>query len=255
MNDIIKVKCEGYDRYEEVLFRRDKLLRDAEHYNLAYIREFGDLIEQSFRLKIECIEKKKKIAFCQARENLGKEITKHDLENYIDKEMAKYHEELKKMVDDIKTARAGTLISDKDAREIKKIYHELAKLIHPDIHPEFAEDEQIRKLWQAITVAYRCNQLDELKTLDFSVKKYLRDIGVGGVDIDLPDIEARIEKTEKEIDRVLSTTPYTYKFVLEDPAAAADRRKSLHDDIQSYRRYSEELDGVLRCFEIKEMLS
>ena len=60
--EIIKVKNAALSKYEELLLRRDNLRKQAENYNLAYIREFGDLIEEEFRIKIECIRKKKEIA-------------------------------------------------------------------------------------------------------------------------------------------------------------------------------------------------
>ena len=53
MEGIVKGKNRAYARYEEALLRRDGLRREADNLHLEYIRLFGDLIEQSFRLKIE----------------------------------------------------------------------------------------------------------------------------------------------------------------------------------------------------------
>ena len=61
MESVVKVKNVGYAKYEEVLLRRDNLRKDAESFHLEYIRVFGDLITESFRLKVECIRKKKMI--------------------------------------------------------------------------------------------------------------------------------------------------------------------------------------------------
>ena len=55
MNEIIRVKNISYDRYEELLMRRDAIRKEAFIYERAFTREFGDLILEVFRMKIECI--------------------------------------------------------------------------------------------------------------------------------------------------------------------------------------------------------
>ena len=59
--DIIKLKNTSYTKYEEVLLRRDNLRKEAEHFHMEYIREFGSLIIKAFEIKVECIRKKKMI--------------------------------------------------------------------------------------------------------------------------------------------------------------------------------------------------
>ena len=72
MDEIIRGKSTSYARYEELITRRDSLKKEAFQYHRAYIREFGDLILKVFRKKIECIQKKKTIEYCQAALNHGK---------------------------------------------------------------------------------------------------------------------------------------------------------------------------------------
>lgn len=56
--DIIKVKNEGYSRYEELLLERDKLRKQAFQYEINYTREFGDLITKVFEQKNRVYKKK-----------------------------------------------------------------------------------------------------------------------------------------------------------------------------------------------------
>ena len=102
MKDMIKVTDPQYENYEEVLLRRDNLRKEAELYHLQFIKIFGDLITESFRIKVECIRKKKMITYCQRLMNLGKDINSSDLTKYIEKEMAEYQKELQDMIDDHK---------------------------------------------------------------------------------------------------------------------------------------------------------
>ena len=69
MNEISRVKNVSYDRYEELLMRRDAVKKEAFLLERAYVREFGDLILEIFQLKLECIKKKKTIEFCQRADN------------------------------------------------------------------------------------------------------------------------------------------------------------------------------------------
>ena len=59
--DIIKIENseDNLARYEELLLRRDNLHKKAEQYQIIYFREFGDLIVESYTIRVECINKEK----------------------------------------------------------------------------------------------------------------------------------------------------------------------------------------------------
>lgn len=253
--DIIKVKNTSYARYEEVLLRRDNLRKEAEEYHLAFIREFGDLITRSFKLKIECIRKKRMIAYCQRLANMGKEINRNALTSYIEREMSEYQKELDDMIADVKAVKAARTISPAEVRRIKKRYYDLVKLIHPDMHPELADDETIKDYWQRIVIAYNYNNLKDLDELDTLVRKYLSENNIDVVETEIEDLSIKIADVEKEIEEIISTNPYLYRLILNDEREIMDRKQSYEDEIGSYRKYSGQLDEVLSTFEIREMLS
>ena len=118
--DIIRVKNEGYSRYEELLLERDKLRKHAFQYEIDYTREFGDLITKVFEQKIECIRKKKTISFCQIRINQGKDIEQAELQSYLDVQMKEYNEHLKQMVAENEASKKSKEISQNDLLQIKK---------------------------------------------------------------------------------------------------------------------------------------
>ena len=253
--EIVKSTDTAYEKYESLLLRRDNLVREAEQYHFEYIREFGDLIQRSFELKIECIRKKKEIAFCQKLANQGKTIKRSDLVQFIENEMEKYHEELKKLVDDVKASKESTKISVRQARMVKETYYRLAKLIHPDLHPELAGDEKLLILWERIMIAYAHNQLAELQELEVVVKAHLKSRGIGPSNVEIPDIEVKIKKVEEEIEKIITTDPYLFKLLLTDPVSREERKQQYLEDIEAYEKYSAQLSKVLDTFEIEEMLS
>ncbi len=246
MNGIIRVKDISYDRYEELLMRRDAIRKQAFLYERAFTKEFGDLILEVFRIKIECIRKKKTIEFCQAAVNHGKEVDRNRLQEYLKQELAAFQEQLDVMIEDTDAAKNGSRITEFDLIQIKKIYHKMAKQIHPDINPMVEKSEELRELWQRILVAYNCNDLKELQELEILVNKVLEQLGKNTIDVEIPDINQKIEVIEAEITKIRETDPYQYKFLLEDAGAVQAKKDSLNEEKKSYEEYGNQLEEILK---------
>ena len=245
MEDIIKVKNSSYGRYEELLIRRDNLKKESFILQRQYVAEFGDLIIEIFEKKLECIKKKKTIEFCQRKLNYGKSIDQDELQAYLDEEMKEFQARLNDMIKDTESAKKREKVSEIDLIKIKKIYHKLVKLIHPDINPLTNENEALYDLWQRIQIAYNCNDLKEMEELEVRVTTTLEQLGVGNLEIEIPNIDDKIAELEKEIVTIMETDPYQYKFILEDPKAVEEKKQSLREELKSYIEYSEQLDNIL----------
>ena len=255
MGEIVKGENRANERYEEVLIRRDNLKREAEQYHHEYIRVFGDYIAESYKLKIECIKKKKMIAYCQRLENQGKKIISSELADFIEKEMREYQKQLDDIILDVNAAKNARTISPTDVRKIKEIYYGLVKLLHPDLHPELAGDEIIKDYWRKIEIAYTHNKLDDMQELDLVVRRYLKRKGLDNLDIEVEDVEIKIKKVEDEITEIITTNPYLYKLLLSDEKSVKERTMEYKDEIESYKSYSLQLDEVLGRFKIEEIYS
>lgn len=253
--ELVKNRDSRYTDYENLLLRRDALRKDGEQYALSYIKIFGDLMNEVFQKKIECIEKKKKIAYCQARINKGLEINEHELNNYIESTMTEYYEQLEEMITETLAAKQGMPVSVSKLRKIKEIYRYLAKMIHPDKRPDLADDPQIKELWKQIVLAYTFNSLDDLEELKFKVEMYLEDLGDEDLEIEIPDIEDKITKVTEEIQKILETIPYQYRYILEDDIVIANRKREMQKELKNYTDYSKQLDEVLSQFRIVRLSS
>ena len=250
---IIKTeKTTEYEEYELLLLRRDNLRKEAEQFHLNYLRVFGDLMTEVFQQKVECIRRKKIIAYCQKLANRGADINRADLDAYIEQVMAEYRTELEQMIRTVSAIKNSGKISSYDKKKVKEIYYRLVRLIHPDIRPELAQDEVIRDYWQRIVVAYRHNDIEELEELDVLVRTYLKQHNIEAGEISLSNIKERITAIEKEIQTIISTDPYQYRFILEDKNAVNDREQELKDELKSFREYGEQLDEVISSFNIRE---
>ena len=251
MTELVKVKDESYSRYEGLLIRKDALRKEAYHIQLKYLKEFGDLINQLFEAKIRCIEKKKIIAYCQARVNKGERIDQSAMNLYISQVMKDYYAELHEMLEQTKALKTSAGISEWEYRKIKALYRKLAKILHPDMHPEFADDETAKGLWKDIQAAYAHNQLEELEELEVLVHQYLESIHYTGMTLQIPDIDEKIFRLTEEIKKIRETDPYQYKYLLADKEAIKEKKKELQDEIHEYELYAEELDEVIASFGIK----
>ena len=246
MNELIKIKNSSYARYEELLLTRDNLQKEAFQYERAYVREFGDMILDIFRKKIECIRKKKTIEYCQAAANHGRAIDQEQLQEYLRKEMEALRKQLDAMVDDAENAKNSKLVSEIDLLMIKRIYHKLVKLVHPDINPLTNERPELAELWQRIQMAYNCNDKKGMQELELLTTTVLEQLGIGTLEIEIPDIEDKITEIEEEIVTIRDTDPYRYKYLLEDPKAVDEKKADLAQELKSYEEYADQLDTILK---------
>lgn len=246
MAEIIYVNDSSYSRYEELLIRRDNLQKEAFMLDREFVRVFGDRILKIFELKLECIRKKKTINFCQAAINHGGTVDQDKLQQYLEEEMAVYQAQLEAMVKDNNAAKDTHSVSEIDMLEIKKIYRRLAKLLHPDINPKTSEIEELRDLWERIAIAYKCNNLKDIKELEILATAALKTLGEGEIKIEIPDIDDKIKEVETEIENIRNTDPYMYKFILENPEAVKEKNAAYDEEFASYEEYGKQLDEILK---------
>lgn len=238
------------DEYEELLLRRDQLFRESGSYMTAYTQEFGDLITANFELKVECIKKKKTISYCRRRMNRGLAIDTTRMQAEIDQEMTLYYTQLKEMLDDTERAKKAGTISEYRLSRAKKIYRRLTKILHPDINKKTAENENLMVLWTRIAEAYQKSDVDELDDLEVLVRRAMEEMGDDSFELNLDDIETRIERVENQINEILTTEPYIYGEILcdeEKKQAYKDQLQAEHDDYEQYlESLTKALDEMLR---------
>ncbi len=188
MDEIIKIKNEGYNEYEKLVIEYDNVRKEALQWKITYTKEFGNLIVSVFSQKITCIKKKKIISYCQAEINKGNTIDRDEMLSQINDEMQEYNRQLIQMISENEEAGSSRNISTSAAAKIKKIYHRLAKMLHPDINPKTDEIPVLKKLWHMIVVSYNANNLNDLEAAEVLVKRELEEIGWENMVIEISDL-------------------------------------------------------------------
>ncbi len=185
------------------------------------------------------------ISYCQAAINRRKPIDQVALQAYLAKEMKVYQKQLEQMVKENENAQKATELTQLELMKIKKIYHRIAKRIHPDIFPYTQEEPVLMELWLQTVVAYECNALEALTDCEALVNEALEQLGIGELSIDIPDIEERISRLQTEIVEIRENDPYQYRYLREDADAKEEKKKALEEELQSYQAYDEQLEELL----------
>ncbi len=245
MDEIVKVDNQGYDAYEEMLLRRDRLRKEAHIYQGLYIKEFGDLMIAVFERKIACIRLKKTISYCQTAVNRGQTIDQNAMQEYLRTEMQEYQRRLEEMIQENENVHNMGRVTEEEASKIKRLYRKLAKLLHPDICPKTDQIPELKTLWHRITVAYNANNLEELEEAGILAQRILEENNMNGIEIDIPDLSERMEKVGKEIENIKSTDPYRYKYLLQDVDAVKEKKQELEEELSEYGEYEKELQQVV----------
>ncbi len=239
--DIVHIAAGDYPRYEALLLQRDQIRKDAQLYRRSYIREFGELINVLFEIKVNCIELKKSIAFCRIAKNRGERPDFSAMREYVEKQMTAYKIQLKEMLEEYNGTKLDSLINAEDMKEIKSLYRKLARQLHPDISPLIQQKPELLELWERASVAYKCNDLKMLQETDFLVQHALSQLGEESTELVIPDIQNRIIELEQEIHTIISTEPYSYKTLLEDEESVKREKQELNSEIDEYREYEAQL--------------
>ena len=250
MKKLAKVKAASYERYSELLLKKDELKKEAEEIQNDYSVVFGELKTLLFKERMECVKKRKIISYCQRQMVEDKQIIEAELNSFVDQAMQELNDTLQAMIDQNEKSKKLENIDKATIKKIKTIYFRIAKLIHPDMKPELKDDETIKDLWNRTLVAQKQNQLKEIEEVEFLVKKYLDSISGKKRHVEIPDVEEKIARLIEEIEEIKTTNPYLYKYLLANEDAVNEEKKSILSEIDEYKRYGEELDSLISEFEI-----
>ncbi len=243
---LIKITAGDYTQYEDLLLRRDELEKEAEHILHRYIRIFGDITAEVFKLKIECIALKKTISYCILAQNMGEPVDMEEMQRYISEKMATYQAELDEMLHQNQLSKKSKRISAFQAREIKRIYRKIAKLLHPDISNVTEIYPPLADLFQRVLIAYQCNDYKEIKELEVLVNRALEDIGEEKFQVVIPDIGSKIIDLEEEIECITTTEPYIYHELLNNPDNVEQKMNEFIEERTSYIDYKSRLEAKLK---------
>ncbi|MCD8286885.1 MAG: hypothetical protein LUD50_06655 [Clostridia bacterium] len=241
------------DQFRTQVLKRDRLRKEEEQVQVAYIRKFGKYIEERFSLQIECVKYKKSISFCQSCMNRNEPIYSDQLASSVESQISEYYEQLEsiKAMAEVKSDP----IPEADRLKVKRIYKEIALMIHPDMHPGQEFSKEMKDLWERAKDAYQRNDLDNIMETKALVLDLLKKEPTEDKDIDEQYLASKINALKDEINEIITGTPYRYKDILEDEEAIEDTIEEFNDEIEDLKTYLETLKEQFATFEITEVFN
>ena len=248
--ELVEEMVGDYERYEDLLLRRDEFEKEAEYILLEYMRIFGEITTEIFQLKIDCIALKKAIAYCIKAQNRGESVAPEKIQKFMEETLLVYQAELEEMVRQNQIAKTSKKISAFQTNEIKRIYRKIAKVLHPDISNFTKEYPGLEQLFQRVIIAYHCNNYKEMKELEVLVCGALEEIGQEKFQLIIPDLEEKIHELEEEIRQIITIEPYIYKELLKDSDKIQEKKKEFQEERDTYANYKIKLEEQLKEIQV-----
>lgn len=202
-----------------------------------YINKVGKYEYKFFEIETKILRTYRKIQLIQAKINHQEGIDEEEIEMQLNREYKEYMDKLQMMAEDIRAAKEiinlGKL-SEREASELKKLYIEIAKTLHPDLNPNITEKEKI--LWQRAKDAYEIGDLELLKIFhemamenkkveEIDSMKELRD--------KVEFFQDKIYDVSMEIQDIKKDFPFNQEAFLMDEEKVKERQKDLRAQIDT----------------------
>ena len=235
----------------------DQILQQKPYWEAKYTEAFGVLEQQCYAAFVRSSELCRRITLARAYMNHGAEPDAEAIDEQIAQEFKEYEEKLCQMEEE--RVRAAQILgakemSDEDTKRFKHLYRQLAKKLHPDLHPE--QTAEMKKLWQRAMDAYALGDLARLEILAAIVESKCADdvdIAAGaGKNVTasvleelrtaLAETEERIRKCLTALERLEQEHPFKHRALLENPRAIDERKTELKHQIAHYMAACKELE-------------
>ncbi len=238
-----------------LLLERDELqFVICKNIETTYYLKLGAIEHKAYEAQCAALRLKRKIELIQARINRQEKVIISLIEQILDEEFADYQKKLNEQIEKMNEALERSkckVLSEEENKELKKLYRNIVKNLHPDVNPNVSE-AQIRLLDNAVS-AYKNGDLAALRIIEVMV-----------IDQKLPEqtqdamsmlveenerLESMLATIREHISEIKSRYPYTVKDIVEDPQKEQERREEIESILHQY----EELIDIYKA-KLSEML-
>jgi hypothetical protein len=216
------------------------------HIKAKYQVKLGALEWRVFQMDCEKRAMIRRIEMAQAKLNRDEKPCYKSIESEIETEFSAWREKIKQRAQEIKAAKERKnlpVLSRAESRELQTLYRKLAFLLHPDINKN--ADERLQKLWLQTTDAYRCGDLQTLRTIRLLAENDVETPLNHSADKSLSileilktrqiELKQSCEKLLDEISEIKTTEPFVWHKILDDEVELELRQNILREQIADLR--------------------
>lgn len=246
-----------------LLEEREHLLqREALALRMVYFEKIGALEQELFELECELARKRRRLELVQALLNRRMPIDERQIEKQLEQEFQEYMHRMNEMAVEQQRYlywRDAEKLDHAVLSELKALYRQLVKWLHPDVNPDLSELQ--RALWYRVTAAYEANDLEMLQMLH-GLAEAERDqnggfsaslTGSGGLPEDvlqtLRNRKIKMEEHAKqmilELEQIRTQFPFSFIEILDDPRQVEERRAQLKERMAAVRQVLCTLDHTM----------
>jgi len=244
------------DSLEKFLERDELVYVICKNIEMKYMVLLGNLEYKAYQLECNLLRLKRKVELIQQKKNRQEPIHLLEIEGILDTE---YREYQKKMDDYIVRMNAALKrknspsLSEEDKSEFKRMYREIVKALHPDLHPNIGE-HQLELFHHAVS-AYKSGDINGLRSIHVMVVTDSNGSIEGENNfIRLNKEKKRLLAVLKNIDETIvevkNNYPYTMKPVIESEEMVEMKKQEIEASIEALKEgltyYQTRIDELLR---------
>ncbi len=229
-----------------LMLERDEIVHHQNpNIEAAYILELGVLEYRLYELECNILRAQRKMQLMQVYINRQEHPDMKEVEHVLTREFEEYEKKIQEHLAQINKAldrSSRTLLSESETKELKSLYRNIVKLLHPDLHPELSPE--LQELFVKAVEAYKNGDLAELRIIECVIDgREQRDLSASPVDTlnkERERLEKLVQKLAERIENLKNEYPYILHEFLDNPEKMAERKKMLEESIATAQEFLQE---------------
>lgn len=233
----------------ELLAQLDDInLRWKPAIELDYALKIGVWETECAKVDLEARKLKRRYQLAQAKANRGQDIDWDAIDIQLDAELQEWAASVNACVESLQRSmdlRAGmSVLSAREAHELKMLHRKLVKRLHPDLNPS---DPEAVRYFPLVQAAYEKGDLSFLRSIDVATSGMSASESEGdpteeSLYLDIELARAQVAFMEERVEQEKTAEPYVYKDLLANDAWVESKVAPLRTRI-------EELSEIKRAYE------
>lgn len=251
-NEIEKLRTE----LSMLVLERDQLLYvECKNLEMKYMLELGSIEYKVYEAQCIFLRLKRKLEIIQGKINRQERIDIFKIDKVLDNEFAEYVEKLNEQIDRMNkaiTRSKGTILSDEESKEIKRLYRNIVKAIHPDLNPKLSDEH--KEMFNNTVEAYKNGDIDTLRIISEMVCNDLvqndNEDAIKKLNSEKERLMKMLDNIKSSMDEIKAEFPYSMKEIILDKDKVDAMKSELEDNLANYTElidnYTERINTLIK---------
>lgn len=198
----------------------EKQLIEAPALSSSYHLIFAELERDVYASQVDLSRQRRKLEYLRSSINKKTIFDPAEVDSRLDQEFEEYLKRVESYNKSLQNALFfrdhSHSLSEKDEKELKKLYHQLVKKLHPDLNPD--NNAQDYALLEKVMKAYQCGDLDTLQSLnEIQIPESTEIDTAEALTEKISITKKQIEKMEEKIKTLETVFPFSHTCFLNEP--------------------------------------